>query len=87
MVHQHVERLRKLLRQSETKCADAEAKLVVSVTDGQAKLADAEAKKADAEAKLAEWEAKLAERESKLQESERVISIPARDVKTEHERK
>ena len=43
MVHQHVERLRKLLRQSECKCAD-----------GEAKLADSEAKRADAEAKLAE---------------------------------
>ena len=63
MVHQHVERLRKLLRQSESKCAD-----------GEAKLADSEAKRADAEAKLAEREAKLAEREAKLLEGERVIA-------------
>jgi hypothetical protein len=63
MVHQHVERLRKLLRQSESKCAD-----------GEAKLADSEAKRADAEAKLAEREAKLAEREAKFLEGERVIA-------------
>ena len=63
MVHQHVERLRKLLRHSESKCAD-----------GEAKLADSEAKRADAEAKLAEREAKLLEREAKLLEGERVIA-------------
>ena len=63
MVHQHVERLRKLLRQSESKCAD-----------GEAKLADSEAKRADAEAKLAQREAKLAEREAKLLEGDRVIA-------------
>ncbi len=63
MVHQHVERLRKLLRQSESKCAD-----------GEAKLADSEAKRANAEGKLAERESKLAEREAKLLERERVIA-------------
>jgi hypothetical protein len=63
MVHQHVERLRKLLRQRESKCAG-----------GEAKLADSEAKRADAEGKLAERESKLAEREAKLLEGERVIT-------------
>jgi hypothetical protein len=85
MVHQHVDRLRKLLRQSESKCADGEAKLVEYVAAGEAKLveyvaaADAkldeyksacEAKLADSEAKRADAEAKLAEREAKLLERE-----------------
>ena len=89
MVHQHVDRLRKLLRQSESKCADGEAKLVEYVAAGEAKLveyvaaADAkldeyksacEAKLADSEAKRADAEAKLAEREAKLLEGERVIA-------------
>ncbi len=54
MVNQHVERLRKLLRQSESKCADGEAKL----SEAEKKRADAEAKLAEREAKLVEWEAK-----------------------------
>jgi hypothetical protein len=90
MVHQHVDRLRKLLRQSESKYADAEAKLVEYmaagkakldeyVSAGEAKLADSEAKRADAEAKLAEREAKLAEREAKL--AEREAKIAEREAK------
>jgi hypothetical protein len=91
MVHQHVDRLQKLLRQSESKCADAEAKLIEYVAAGEAKLVEyvaageakldeyvsaGEAKLADSEAKRADPEAKLAEREAKLAEREAKLSSP-----------
>jgi hypothetical protein len=84
MVHKHVDRLRKLLRQSESKCADVKAKLAEYVAAGEAKLVEylvaGEAKlveyvaageaKLASEAKRVDAEAKLAEREAKLAERE-----------------
>jgi len=51
MVHTHVERLKRLLRSSEDRRADAEAKLAHTLADAEAKLAHA---LADAAAKQRE---------------------------------
>jgi hypothetical protein len=69
MVHQHLERLRRILRSSRVKCAEAEAKLAEAVADGKAKLTESEQRYHASEAKRRDAEAKLVQREAMLQHS------------------
>ena len=69
MVHQHLERLRRILRSSRVKCAEAEAKLAVALADGNAKLTESEQRYHASDAKRREAEAKLVQREAMLQHS------------------
>ena len=69
MVHQHLERLRRILRSSRVKCAEAEAKLAEAVADGNAKLTESEQRFHASDAKRRDAEAKLVQREAMLQHS------------------
>ena len=69
MVHQHLERLRRILRSSRVKCAEAEAKLAEAVADGNAKLTESEQRFHASDAKRIDAEAKLVQREAMLQHS------------------
>jgi len=69
MVHQHLERLRRILRSSRVKCAEAEAKLAEAVADGNAKLTESEQRYHASDAKRRDAEAKLVQREAMLQHS------------------
>ena len=78
MVHTHVERLKRLLRSSEDRRADAEAKLAHTLADAEAKLAhalaDAAAKQRESDQNLSDAEGRIADAEVKLVERERVIA-------------
>ena len=69
MVHKHLERLRRILRSSRVKCAEAEAKLAEAVADGNAKLTESEQRFHVSDAKRRDAEAKLVQREAMLQHS------------------
>ena len=78
MVHTHVERLKRLLRSSEDRRADAEAKLAHTLADAEAKLAhalaDAAAKQRESDQNLSDAKGRIADAEVKLVERERVIA-------------